>query len=65
MEILVVLSGEPAEELLSHVDALLTDSVEHNKEVNQVLAEMYNLEKPVGQIFCGTHTVLGFTMNSW
>ena len=65
MEILAVVSGVPVEELLSHVDTLLTDSVEHNKGVNQVLAEMYNLEKPVGHIFCGTHTVLGFsnTMN--
>ena len=26
---------------------------------------MYNLEKPAGQLFCGTHTTLGFssTMN--
>ena len=65
MEILSAVSRQPVKELLSLVDTLLTDSVEHNKGVNQILAEMYNLEKPVGQIFCGTHTVLGFsnTMN--
>ena len=41
------------------MDTILTDSVEHNKGVNQVLADMYSLDKPAGQIFCGTHTVLG------
>ena len=44
---------------LSHVDTLLQTLW------NMVLAKMYNLEKPVGQIFCGTHTLLGLsnTMN--
>lgn len=31
MEILAVVSGTPVEELLSKVDTILTDSVEHNK----------------------------------
>lgn len=39
MEILAVGSGESVEELLSHVNTLLTDSVEHNKGVSQVAAK--------------------------
>ena len=31
------------------------------KGFSKLLAEMYNLESPAGQIFCGTHTTLGFS----
>ena len=59
-------SGVEVEVLASEVDILLTDTTEHNKEVNVILQELYQLDKPAGQIFCGTHTTLGFsnTMNS-
>ena len=52
--------------LAGQVDTLLTDSTEHNKGVNVLLQELYQLEKPAGQIYCGVHTVLGFSnaMNS-
>ena len=48
------------------MDTLLRDSTEHNKGVNVLIQELYELDKPAGQIFCGTHTTLGFSnsMNS-
>ena len=61
LEILSICSGEPVESLAATVDTLLTDSVEHNKGVNEILADLYDLDTPPGQIFCGTHTVLGFS----
>ena len=66
LEILSAVSGVPVEELAWHFDTLLTDSVEHDKGVNVILQELYQLDKPAGQIFCGTHTTLGFSnsMNS-
>ena len=66
LEILSAVSGVEVEVLASKVDVLLTDTTEHNKEVNVILQELYQLDKPAGQIFCGTHTALGFsnTMNS-
>ena len=36
------------------------DSVHHNKGITVVLQELYSLETPAGQLFCGTHTTLGF-----
>ena len=65
LEILSVCSGREVKELASEVDTLLTDSVQHNKEVNMIFQELFDLAKAPGQIFCGTHTTLGFsdTMN--
>ena len=66
LEILSAVSGVPVEELAGQVDTLLTDSVEHNKGVNVMLQELYQFDKPAGQIFCGTHPTVGFSnsMNS-
>ena len=61
LEILSAVSGVPAEELAGQVDTLMTDSTEHNKGVNIVLQELYQLEKPAGQLYCGVHTTLGFS----
>ena len=61
LEILAVCSGEPLESLASKLDTLMTDSVEHNKSVNSILASLYSLDTIPGQIFCGSHTVLGFS----
>ena len=65
LEILAVCSGKEVKELASQVDTLLTDSVKHNKDVNIILQQLYELDSLPGQIFCGTHTTLGFsdTMN--
>ena len=39
----------------------MTDSTEHNKGFTALLADMYNLNTVKGQLFCGTHTTLGFS----
>ena len=39
----------------------MTDSVQHNKRINTLLQEMYSLDETVGQLFCGSHTTLGFS----
>ena len=61
LQILSICSGEPVDSLAGKLDTLLTDSVEHNKGVNEILAKLYDLDTAPGQIFCGTHTVLGFS----
>ena len=61
LQVLSICSGEPVDSLAAKLDTLLTDSVEHNKGVNEVLAQLYDLDSAPGQIFCGTHTVLGFS----
>ena len=63
LEILSAVSGVDLKELASQVDTLLTDSTEHNKGVNVLIQELYQLDKPAGQIFCGTHTTLVFKLN--
>ena len=64
---LAVSRGIPVEEVYSLVDTHMTDSVQHNKGFNKVLQEMYSLDEPAGQLFCGSHTTLGFSnaMDSW
>ena len=39
----------------------MTDSVSHNKGINKELAELYDLDKPAGQLFCGSNTTLRFS----
>ena len=43
MSILSLLSGVEEKELMGQVDTLLTDSVEHNKGVNIILQDMFDL----------------------
>ena len=64
-EMLATIRGVPVREVYSLVDSHMTDSVGHNKGFAELLSEMYNLDKPAGQLFCGSHTTLGFssTMN--
>ena len=38
----------------------MTDSVGHNKKISEDVAELFNLDTIAGQIFCSTHTNLGF-----
>ena len=38
----------------------MTDSTAHNKGISEKLATTFNREKIAGQIFCDSHTVLGF-----
>ena len=53
-------SGHSAEILYKTVDVHMTDATAHNKGVSKILAETFNREYPAGQIFCDSHTVLGF-----
>ena len=53
--------GVKAEEVYKLVDTHMTDSAAHNKGLADLMAEMHNLETPAGQLFCGTHTTLGFS----
>ena len=61
MEILAAVNNKPVKEVYSLIDTHMTDSTKHNKGFASVLAEMYDLDKPAGQIFCGSHTTLGFS----
>ena len=60
MEILAACKGMTAKEVYSLVDVHMTDSTAHNKGIASCLAELYDLDTPAGQIFCNTHTTLGF-----
>ena len=60
-EILASVRGVCVEDVYKLVDTHMTDSTEHNKGFSKLLAEMYSLETPAGQLFCGTHTTLGFS----
>ena len=43
MEILAAVKGIPAKEVYQLVDVYMTDSVSHNKGINKLLAELYDL----------------------
>ena len=58
---LAIAKSVPVEEVYAMVTTHMTDSVEHNKGFNIILQEMYNLDEPAGQLFCGSHTTLGFS----
>lgn len=59
-EVLAKIRGVETSEIYKQVDVHMTDSVEHNKGIAKVLQELYDLDKPAGQLFCGSHTTLGF-----
>ena len=59
-KILEAASGHSAELLYGAVDVHMTDSTAHNKGVSSILAKTFNRKDKVGQIFFGSHTVLGF-----
>ena len=61
MEILAAVKGISAKEVYQNVDTHMTDSVSHNKGINKEMAELFDLDKVAGQLFCGSHTTLGFS----
>ena len=61
MQILAAVSGKSPAEIYSKIDVHMTDSVSHNKGVADVLQDLYDLTTKAGQIFCSTHTTLGFS----
>ena len=60
-QILAAVSDKSKKEIYEQVDALMTDSTEHNKGFAEIMKDMYNLDTAVGQLFCGTHTTIGFS----
>ena len=53
-------SGHSAESLYEAVDVHMTDATAHNKGISKILAKTCNRKVEAGQIFCDSHTVLGF-----
>ena len=49
-----------AKQLYKQVDAHMTDSVSHNKFLSEDLPKLLELDHKAGQLFCSTHTNLGF-----
>ena len=64
--LLALASGKTPEELYKVMDLHLTDSVSHNKFLSEEIPKLMDLDHKTGQIFCTTHTNLGFSrsMNS-
>ena len=60
-KILAVVSEKSEAEVYEQIDAHMTDSTEHNKGFAEIMKDMYDLETTAGQLFCGTHTTLGFS----
>lgn len=60
-QILAAVSDKSEKEIYKQVDAHMTDSTEHNKGFTEIMKDMYNLDTAAGQLFCGTHTTLGFS----
>ena len=59
-KLLEAASGYTAEDLYSAVDVHMTDSTAHNKGISDILATEFSRTAKAGQIFCDTHTALGF-----
>lgn len=57
--LLAAVRGVNESEIYKLVDVHMTDITEHNKGFSEVLAEIYSLDKPAGQLFCSSHTTLG------
>ena len=60
-EVLQAVTGEKKEDIYKLIDTHMMDSTEQNKGFAQLLADLCNLETASGQLFCGTHTTLGFS----
>ena len=61
LDILAAVNNKSVKEIHQLVDCHMTDSTEHNKGFAQLVSETMDIEKPAGQLFCGTHTTLGFS----
>ena len=59
-DLLAVGSSCSKEDLYRNVDVHLTDSTAHNHGVTEIVAHKLDREVPAGELFCTTHTVLGF-----
>ena len=61
MQVDLGLRSQPIEDIYKLVDAHMTDSTSHSKGFAEILPELHDLSKPAGQLFCGSHTTLGFS----
>ena len=61
VELISICSCHSVKELMEQLDTLMSDSDVHNKQVNMIVQDLFNLDKALGQLFCGTHTCLGFS----
>ena len=59
LSMVAVVRGVTSDEIYKMVDTHMTDATEHNKGLAEVLQEMYDLDRPAGQLFCSSHTTLG------
>ena len=59
-QILVADSGQDPSYLYTFTDLHFIDCVRHNKFLNEEVPKLLNLDHNIGQIFCCTHTNLGF-----
>lgn len=57
--LLSAVRGVEESEIYKLVDVHMTDITQHNKGLSEVIAEIYSLEKPAGQLLCSSHTTLG------
>lgn len=60
LTLVAAVRGTTSKELYKLIDTHMTDATEHNKRLAELLQEAYDLDQPAGQLFCGTHTTLGF-----
>ena len=61
LTLVAAVRGTTSKELYKLIDTHMTDATEHNKGLAELLQEAYDLDKPAGQLFCGSHTTLGFS----
>ena len=59
LSMVAAVRGVTSDELYKMIDTHMTDATEHNKGLAEVLQEMYDLDRPAGQLFCSSHTTLG------
>ena len=59
-EMLESASKYSSNELYEKVDVHMTDSTSHNVGIAKATGELMNRETPAGQLFCTSHTPLGF-----
>ena len=61
LTLVAVVRGVESKEIYKLIDTHITDATGHNKGLAEVLAEMYDLDKKAGQLFCSSHTTLGMS----
>ena len=58
-QMLAAVQWKSVRDIYTMVDTNMTDSTQHKKGFADLLAELYDLESPAGQLFCSSYTTLG------